>query len=445
MKLNEDYFENILFAEFTRNPAIAAILYQKINTKVFKNKAYQTVAEFYRMFLTEKGRLPNKTDLNKYIDNEVFALNLSEAFERSSKVRLDEVVHEEFLQEAEEFLKKRMTLLALSDVLDKYKNGHIGADEVVKKFEEVAALKLVENIGFDLYEDIEKYIAASGENSERLSTGFDKVDKYTSGGIPVDGKFLGIVSAPTNTGKSIFLGNLATNALKQGKSVLIVSLEMSEKVYATRIYSALYGMNISEVPFKHDELRDKVANRPYGRMLIKEFPPGTLTVEQLDAYIDDAKKAGYDFDLICVDYLTLMCAPGADNTNEAGKAIARKLRASSYKHACPVFTAAQINRDGFGLTPDMKFMAESIAICQESDFIISLYQNAEDSELNIMRAHILKNRLGQKDVSMKFYFNIESLRFENMDDDSEPAEADNSGITRDSGKLSESIEEALGF
>lgn len=448
MKLNEDYFEKILFAEFTKNPIFTAMLHQKLDYRIFKEKSFQITAEFYRKFFIEYGRLPSKTDLKLYLQNDILAMAVKESFDKiANSVNLDEVVLDDIIPEAEKFMRRKMAALSLKDVVDKYNNGHIEPEEVIKKFEWVSSLKLIQNLGFDLYDDLEQYIATSLDGTDKLSTGFLKVDEYTNGGIPADGKFLGIVSAPTNTGKSIFLGNLATNVIKQGKTVLIVSLEMSEMVYATRIYSALYDMNIADVPKQHDELRENVNNNQKGKMLIKEFPPGTLTVEELDGYIHDAEKAGYKFDLICVDYLTLMAAPGAENSNDAGKTIARKLRALSYFHKCPVFTAAQINREGFGLAPDMKYMAESIGMCAEADFIISLYRNTEDVELNIMRAWILKSRLGLKDVGMRFYFNLKSLRFEDMNDDIPDAIATgNSGtesINAATSTLSTSILEAL--
>lgn len=80
-----------------------------------------------------------------------------------------------------------------------------------------------------------------------MSFGYDNLDSFTNGGMPSKGKFLGVVAAPTNMGKSIFLGNIATNAVKQGKRVLIISLEMSEMVYASRIYADLYNMDIDSV------------------------------------------------------------------------------------------------------------------------------------------------------------------------------------------------------
>lgn len=150
-------------------------------------------------------------------------------------------------------------------------------------------------------------------------------------------------------------------------------------------------------------------------MKIKEFPPSSLTVSELDGFIEQMQRQGEKFDLICIDYLTLLYAPNADNSNEAGKRIAREMRALSYKYKCPVFTAAQINRDGMSNTPDMKYFAESIAICAEADFIVSLYRQEEDLTMGIMRAAILKSRLGPKGMTIPLRFNIENLRFEDTD------------------------------
>lgn len=211
------------------------------------------------------------------------------------------------------------------------------------------------------------------------------------------------------------LGNIAVNAAKAGKNVLIISLEMSEEVYAGRIYSALYDIPINAIHMMTDELKEKIKKLKYGSILIKEFPPATMTVAQIDAYIGDLYKAGYKFDLICIDYLTLLYAPGADNSNEAGKTITRKLRALTYKYSLPIWTACQINRAGMGeTTPDLKYIAESIAIASEADLIVSLYQQPEDREMNIMRVSFLKSRLGRNGFSINLFFNHEFLRFENM-------------------------------
>lgn len=140
-----------------------------------------------------------------------------------------------------------------------------------------------------------------------------------------------------------------------------------------------------------------------------------MTVEQIDSYINELYKAGNKFDLICIDYLTLLNAPLADNSNEAGKMITRKLRALTYKYEIPVWTACQINRDGMKeKSPELSHIAESIAIAAEADLIVSLNQQPEDKELNIMRLTFLKSRLGANGFTINLFFNQPYLRFEDM-------------------------------
>lgn len=416
--INEQYFENVLFKKLIKDPNFMGASVGKLDSRIFSVSSYEKVGKFYQDFWVRHERLPNKEDLKIYIRNEdtAFTTELQESLSRCSSVDLDKIDDQEFFDNAERFIKKRAALLALQEIVSKYTNGAINPDEAVKKFEEVAAIKLTKTLGYDIYKDIDRYMKNLEDEGGRLPLGWRDIDEVCNGGIPANGKFLGVVSAPTNMGKSIFLGNVAVNAVRQNKKVLLISLEMSEMVYATRIYSALYGFNIAEISVKRNELKERVLNSQMGGMIISEFPPGSMTVDQIEGHINDLKKQGHKFDLVCVDYLTLLAAPGADNSNEAGKIISRKLRALSYKFGCPFFTAAQINRDGFGIAPDMKYMAESIAICSEADLILSLYRNEEDVEMSIMRVWFLKSRLGIKDCSVRLYFNTKSLRFEDMED-----------------------------
>ena len=62
----------------------------------------------------------------------------------------------------------------------------------------------------------------------------------------------------------------------------------------------------------------------------------------------------------------------------------------------------------------MRFMAESISICFDSDFIVSLYRQEEDIAMGVMRLAFLKSRLGKKGMSINLLYNTEKLRFEDM-------------------------------
>ena len=65
------------------------------------------------------------------------------------------------------------------------------------------------------------------------------LDDQLGGGFLKNGRALYVFAGQTNVGKSIVLGNVAANMAQQGKTVLLVSLEMSEMMYAKRLSSYL--------------------------------------------------------------------------------------------------------------------------------------------------------------------------------------------------------------
>lgn len=416
MKPNETYLEKLLFKTLTSDYSFLPMLGGKFNPQIFSEKSFEEVSRFYKKFYEKKGRVPTTQDLRLLANNENLYKHVREAFTSLKNVNPDEIPKEELYAYFENYMKKRLALITFKNIFSNYDpNEDLDADMLVDKFTNVASLKLVQDDAFDIYNDVERFIEEIKKDDKRIALGFREIDKLIGGGLPCRGKNLSVVSAPTNMGKSIFLANVAVNAAKQGKNVLVITLEMSEIVYAQRIYADMYNLPINNIPNLTLELEKLVKEKQYGNMKIKEFPPSSLTVRALDGYIEQLERQGNKFDLICIDYLTLMLAPNADNSNEAGKSVAREMRALTYKYKCPIFTAAQMNREGMSNAPDMKYFAESIAICAEADFIVSLYRQEEDLAMGVMRAAILKSRLGPKGMTIPLRFNIENLRFENID------------------------------
>lgn len=416
MKINETYLEKMIMKSIIKETSFLPSIAEKFDPQIFTEKSYEDVARFYKKFYDEKHRIPTTQDIRLHTVDDKMAESIKDVWQTLKNVNLDEMPKEERYDYYEGYIKKRLALITFKNIFSNYDpNSELDADMLVDKFTKVASLKLIQEDAFDIYRDVDKFVEAIRHDDKRIQLGFTEIDKLIGGGLPCSGKTLSVVSAPTNMGKSIFLANVAVNACKQGKNVLVISLEMSETVYAQRIYSDMYNIPINSIPKMTLELEEAVKNKQYGSMKIKEFPPSSLTVRALDGYIEQLERQGNKFDLICIDYLTLMLAPNADNSNEAGKSVAREMRALTYKYKCPIFTAAQMNRQGMSNTPDMKYFAESIAICAEADFIVSLYRQEEDLTMGVMRVAILKSRLGPKGMTVPLRFNVENLRFENLE------------------------------
>lgn len=418
MTVNTEQLERLLFKGLTEDENLLALLGDKFTCQIFSDKALQEVSNFYFRFYQKFARLPKEEEVKLFYSYEQYK-NYYEPIQRVlANTSYGEVDKNLLYSEFEKFIKERNALLVLNEIVDNISNKKKDALEpaaLVQKFEEVSNISLCDLHVFDLQSDVSEYYQEVSDSDKRLSTGYREIDKLTNGGILADGKFVGVIFGETNMGKSIMLTNFATNAVRQGKNALIISLELSEILYATRTYADLYDMPISQLNFMQKELQQKISSHTnYGKLYVKEFPPGTVTVEQVSGFIENLLRKGYHFDLVCVDYLTLLSAPKADNSNEAGKELTRKLRALTYKFNFPIMTAAQLNRDGFDSVPSNKNAAEAIAIPQECDFAIGIFQQKEDKEQNIMRVKCTKSRLGSNDWTIQLRYNRENLRFEDL-------------------------------
>lgn len=421
MQVNKEELERLLFVGITKDENLIALLGNKFRPQLFTQTILQEVSNFYFKFYQRFGRLPNEGETQLFYNHEKFKeyFNTVKVILASSKY--DEIDKDLLYSEFETYVKQRSAYLVINDVVTNISSKPIEAEKLVSQFEDITNISLCDLHVFDAQKDVEAYFEDVSNSAKRLPTGFKEIDKNINGGILADGKFIGVIFAETNMGKSIMLTNLATNVVRQGKNVLIISLELSEVLYATRAYADLYDLPVSEINFRRDELEANIQRHPeYGKLYIKEFPPASMTVDQIGGFIENLINRGYHFDLVCVDYLTLLTTVNkAENSNEVGKEITRKLRALTYKFPFPIMTAAQLNRGGFDSVPSNKNAAESIAIPQEADFAIGLYQQSEDKEQNIMRVKCTKSRLGSNDWTVTLHYNRMNLRFEDMNAASE--------------------------
>ena len=306
-----------------------------------------------------------------------------------------------------EFIRRNAFYNALYDnaeILDSSPESYQKVvDKCLENFDRVQKITFNDvNLGLDYFDETAmaehwKYI----NNPEaKISTGWDSLDEFTNGGFLKDGKMLGLFMAQAGLGKSVFLSNLAVNFLKQGLRVVVISLEMSENVYATRFDAHISKKDINKL--KENEqtaiqrIKDFYSQHPTAKLYIKEYPPRSIRPSDIQVYLENLKNAGKDFDVIIVDYLNLVLAQDrSDNMFKDGLAVSEKLRALSYIFGCPVISAVQSNTEGMNTeTIGMENISESRGIAHTADFIAALYQTDEDRENGIINMRLLKNRLG---------------------------------------------------
>lgn len=397
-KLDLDFFETIIAYKSLKDESYLASIIGYIKPHYFKDKDIRAVFSIIREFFEKRGVPPTLTEIKAYLTTEELKKSYTQAVHKFNDIDKN-FNKEELISNTEAFLKEKAVFHTMMDVVDDINKNNVDTSSVLQKFETACNITLATKKGLDLFSDVDQLVTSINEELNYISSGWNWFDEKIGGGFLESGRSMYIFTGETNIGKSIFLGNIATNIANQGKNVLLVSLEMPELIYAQRLSSNItkipLGRLKSEVQTMKQQLEEYSQSNPNAKILIKEFPPSTITPQYLKAYIKDIISSGIKLDAIVVDYVNLLHSPSGTNSYERVKMSCEQLRAMSYDFSCPVITATQLNRAGYSISePGMNTISESIGLAQTADVIMSIWQEDTDRELGIIRMGTMKNRFG---------------------------------------------------
>jgi replicative DNA helicase len=421
LPLDLEFFEKILIynALFDRVYLESVINY--IKPSFFKDKNIKNVFESLYSYYTEYKTVPNVTELKTHLIEQEKRDALKSVI--LSIQSLDKNYNKDILlKNTERFLKEKAVLNTVIKTHLNVQSGEVDTSKILKDFEEACNISIVDSLGFDYLESIDQHCEDLQKVFNVIPTGWKWLDDKLGGGLMAEGRALYVFFGTTNVGKSIFLGNIATNLLSQNKTVVLISLEMPEQIYAKRISAQL-----SKIPFKDLSLQVnplktylneyKIKNKS-AKLIIKEFPPKTVNPLNIKTYIEKLQKNGIEPDAIIIDYLNLL-APVTKGVNsyESIKEITEYTRALSYHFNCPVISATQANRAAFQTpNPDMDMTSESMGLSHTVDAQISIWTEEEDFELGIIHMGIVKNRFGPRQCHTVLEIDYETLSLRDPDD-----------------------------
>lgn len=396
-------------------------IFEHTKPSYFKNKDIKVVFEVLHSFYNEFGKVPNVTELKAHLveDEQKQALrNVVTSFNNIDKSYDKDIL----VKNSERFLKERAVVnTVLSTSLD-VQSGEINSAEILSKFEKSCNISLIDDLGFNYFEDFDKHTEDLLKISKTISTGWKWLDAKIGGGFLTEGKSVYIFYGPTNSGKSIFLGNIAANVMSQNKTVVLISLEMSEQVYGKRISSCVSRIQMNDLQLHIEPLKEKIKSYKLkhqdARLIIKEFPPQSVTPLHIKTYIDKLVKKGIKPDMIIIDYIGIMAPPTKGlKSYEAGKIITEQLRALTYHFNCPLVSAVQTNRSGYKESnPGIETVAESMAVAHTADCAFSIWSDDGDIELGMIHLGITKNRFGPRETTTQLKIDYPTLTLSEVDD-----------------------------
>lgn len=417
-----EYERVIAYKSITDSTYLNAIA-DYVKPEYFENKNIGTYFGIVNDFYTKRKKLPTLTEIKTYLDTDILRNNFKKLLE-SFKGMDRELDKDELYENTEMFLKERASLLNIHNIAENVEQKIKNPQEVLVAFEEICKINLYCERGIELYKDINLIIDNILNVESTISTDWPWLDDALDGGWSETGKALYMFAGQANIGKSIFLGNVAANIAAKGKSVLVISLEMSEMVYAKRIASKITKIPMKEFKFNTPSLRsmilDEQDKNPEGKIFIKEFPPSTITPNQISAFIKKLKDTGEKIDAVVIDYLSLLTTSFGSNSYERVKHICEQIRALSYIFNCPFISAVQLNRGTYGKdNPGMEGIAESLGVAATADVILSIFQSEEDQELGLIKLGMMKNRFGPRGMVQAMRIDYQTLGISQSDEDEE--------------------------
>jgi replicative DNA helicase len=252
-----------------------------------------------------------------------------------------------------------------------------------------------------------------------IKTGLPGFDNYLPAGI-MPGQ-LGVFLAYPGIGKSWMALYFAVQAWKQGKSPMIISLEMSETEVRNRVFAIMgEGLwshrKLSNGEIEIDMLRKWHANKVEGRPefhIISNDSGGEVTPSVIRGKIDQYKP-----DFVVVDYLQLM-SPNqkADNETVKMKNLSRELKLMSISEEVPIIAISSATPDDvkdLSTPPTLGQTAWSRQISYDADWLLALGRGVNS---DIIECVFRKNRNGfMGDFLVQVDFDKGYYRYKDFED-----------------------------
>ena len=412
-KIDAEYFEAVIIQKCLTDDVYLASVVDHLTPSHFKNADFALIVSVIVDFYNQRTVIPTITEIRARLTDVKGKNALKNTLELVKKV--DKSLNQtELYENTETFIKEQAVYSTLKKVVDDIGKGKLDTADIYNQFQKACSISLSHDLGLDLNKGVDKVIADLQTKTPHISTGWKWMDNLLGGGLQQNGRAIYVFAGETNVGKSIVLGNIATNIVKAGKSVLVISLEMSEMMYARRLCSNLTGLAINTLSTNTDLLKTKVTEfytaNSSARLFIKEFPPSTITTNHLRAFIKKALGKGVKFDAIVVDYVNLITTTMGDNSYERVKYVTEQLRALTYEFNCPIVSATQLGRQGYNtVDPKLDTISESIGLAATADVIVSIWQDDTDRELGVLKMGFMKNRFGPKTGTNNFKIDYKNL------------------------------------
>jgi replicative DNA helicase len=319
-------------------------------------------------------------------------------------------------------------LLRAVDEIRKIPDEQGDTNDFIEKIQKIALDLQIEkpDVAFTFKDQVAESLVSLADQRHSIETGFSDLDRIIGGFYNYE--FI-IVAGRPGMGKSVFAGDVALHGGKQGKKIIIFSLEMSAESLAQRSVCAI--ANVDGFGWHNDPPQEEFDKAIEASALIQEYDVTIYetieTAEKMYAITHAAQRAS-GLDLVIVDNIQLMqTTMSVTKEYERLSTISRQLKKIAHELKVPVLCISHLNREVDKRTnhrPRLSDLRGSGTIEQDADLVIMLHREDQyrkleepdlpESELDgIAEVTVAKNRRGKTGVC-KLMFLEKSTHFVNL-------------------------------
>lgn len=373
-----------------------------LDSKYFDNNSFRYIMENIKELYQVYNKLPDYHTLSQKVmvessnkDNNRVHLDTLQAIKDDDK-------DTSYVKDtALNFCKQQNLKRELKTVQTIIENGEF---ESYNKIETI--IKTALSVGVDTDEAVDVFHDIDGALEENfrlpIPTGISGVDNLLKGGLG-RGE-LGVVLAPTGTGKTTLLTKFANTAYNQGLNVVQIFFEDNPGNIKRKHYTIWTGIAPDDQPSNATEVKEKVKEvqeRSSGTLKLLKHASDDITVTQIKNMVRKMISDGFKIDLLIIDYVDCISPERSTNGDEwkGEGSIMRSLESMTTEFNIAIWTATQGNRDSISsevVTGDQ--MGGSIKKAQIAHVILSIGKTLEQKEQNLGTLSLLKSRIGKDGV-----------------------------------------------
>jgi len=297
-------FQQTLIKSIVEDKKYGEQIIDVIESKYFDNSSFRFITAHIKEYYQKYGKIPDYQSLCQTIilelgSQETARIHLDTIHDIKENTVDDPMVREEALNFCkQQNLKKELKMVTTIIENGKFQEYH-KIEGIIQKALQVG---LPPEECMDVFHNIDA--ALEKDNRQPIPTGIEGLDSALKGGLGTGE--LGVVLAPTGTGKTTILSLFANTAYLHDYNVLQIFFEDNPDNIKKKHYTIWSGIAPDEQPENKDFVKEKineVQTQSKGTLDILKLPSDSVTISEIKSRLRKRNSEGKKIDLLVIDYV----------------------------------------------------------------------------------------------------------------------------------------------